>query len=66
MTEIKFTIPLKPVTKKNHMQFGRNKYTGKPFVKQAPAYCQYEKDFMKICPNIETIDFPVNIQAIVI
>ena len=64
MGEINFTIPLKPVTKKNHMQFGRNKYTGKTFVKQSPGYCQYEKDFMIVCPNIDTIDFPINLQAI--
>lgn len=64
MTDIKFTIPLKPITKKNHMQFGRNKYTGKTFVKQSPAYEQYEKDFMIVCPKIDTIDFPVNVQAI--
>lgn len=64
MGEIKFTIPLIPVTKKNHMQFGRNKYTGKTFVKQSPAYCQYEKDFMVVCPNINTFDFPINLQTI--
>lgn len=64
MKKIEFTIPLSPVTKKNHMQFGRNKYTGKTFVKQSPAYCQYENDFMLVCPNIETIDFPVNVKAL--
>lgn len=64
MEEIKFTIPLVPITKKNHTQFCRNKYTGKTFVIQAPAYRQYEKDFMIVCPNIKTIDFPVNVQAI--
>ena len=64
MEEIKFTIPLTPITKKNHTQFCRNKYTGKTFVIQAPAYRQYEKDFMIVCPNIRTIDFPINVQAI--
>lgn len=64
MAEIKFTINLPPITKKNHIQFGRNKYTGKTFVKQAPAYDKYEKAFMDECPELETIDFPINLQAI--
>ena len=64
MTEIKFTINLPPITKKNHTQFCRNKYTGKTFIIQAPAYRQYEEDFMVVCPQLETIDFPVNVQAI--
>lgn len=64
MKNITFTIPLVPVTKKNHMQFGRNKYSGKTFVKQSPVYCQYESDFMVVCPNIEINTFPVNVKAL--
>lgn len=64
MKEIKFTINIPPITKKNHIMFGKNKYTGKTFIRQAPAYYQYEKDFLAICPNIETINFPINVKAI--
>lgn len=33
-------------------------------VLQAPAYIKYEKAFMDECPELETIDFPINLQAI--
>ena len=60
---IKFTIPLAPITKKNHQQIFTNRKTGKPFVTQSKQYKQYEKDvawFLK--PH--GIDYPVNVKAI--
>ena len=39
----RYTIPLAPVTKKNHQQILTNRKTGKPFVAQSSAYKRYEK-----------------------
>jgi len=41
---IKFTIPLPPVTKKNHQQIIINKATGRPMVIPSRQYKQYEKE----------------------
>ena len=38
-----YTIPLAPVTKKNHQQILTNRKTGKPFVAQSTAYKRYEQ-----------------------
>ena len=39
----RYTIPLAPVTKKNHQQILKNRKTGKPFVAQSAAYKRYEQ-----------------------
>jgi Holliday junction resolvase RusA-like endonuclease len=41
---LKFTIPLPPVTKKNHQQIIINKATGRPIVIPSKQYKQYEKE----------------------
>ena len=41
---LNFTIPLKPVTKKNSSQIITNKATGRPMVIPSKAYRQYEQD----------------------
>lgn len=39
----RYTIPLAPVTKKNHQRILTNRKTGKPFVAQSAAYKRYEQ-----------------------
>lgn len=41
---LEFTIPLPPVTKKNHQQIIVNKKTGRPMVIPSKQYKQYEKE----------------------
>ena len=41
---LKFTIPLKPITKKNSNQIITNKATGKPMIIPSKQYRQYEQD----------------------
>lgn len=60
----KATIPLIPITKKNHQRIAVNKQTGKPFIIQAEKYKEYENNcgwFLRGSPNISE---PVNIQMI--
>lgn len=64
MNEVKFTIKLPPITKKNSMQVGTNRYTGKTFVTQSKQYKQYEKDVANFIPVITMIDKPINIKAL--
>lgn len=44
MTEIKYTIPLAPISKKNHQRIFRNSRTGRPFVMPSEAYSRYENE----------------------
>ena len=60
----KFTIPIKPVTKKNHSQIiwvgkGRNRI---PKLIPSKAYREYERSATLLCPAWH-IDKPVNIEA---
>ena len=41
---LKFTIPLKPITKKNSNQIITNKTTGRPMIIPSKQYRQYEQD----------------------
>lgn len=41
---LKFTIPLPPVTKKNHQQIIVNKKTGRPMVIPSKQFLEYEKE----------------------
>ena len=66
VTELKMTIPLKPITKKNSQQIVTRKVNGKivPFIIPSKAYLQYEKDcgyFIK--GKGLFIDYPVNVKA---
>ena len=59
---IKFTIPIAPITKKNHGQIiYRN---GKPRMIPSKQYLQYEKDCKWFMPKCETISEIVNIKAV--
>lgn len=44
MAEIRYTIPLPPITKKNHQQILTNRKTGRPFVMPSKQYKAYERD----------------------
>lgn len=63
--KITFSIPLAPITKKNHQQIMVNRSTGKPFVSPSPQYKQYERDALWFIPKVEKpIDFPVNVKCV--
>ena len=53
MKPIKFTIPIAPITKKNHQQIIY--HSGRPMVIPSKQYLQYEKDAMWFLPNVDTI-----------
>ena len=62
---IKFTIPLCPITKKNHQEIRRNFRTGKPYISQSEQYRQYETDALWLIPKRGIpIDFPVNVKCL--
>lgn len=61
---IKFTIKIAPITKKNHQQIIYNKGLKRPMIIPSAQYKQYEKDARWFMPNIKTIDYPINIQAV--
>lgn len=44
MAEIKYTIKLPPITKKNSQQILINQKTGRPFISPSKQYKQYEKE----------------------
>lgn len=56
---IRFTIPLVPITKKNHSQIIKTK--GRMLVLPSKQYCEYEKQCYEFMPNIDTIDYPINL-----
>lgn len=57
---IKFTIPLPPITKKNHQQLVWPKGRNKPIVMPSPQYKQYEKDALYFIPKLSApLDEPV-------
>lgn len=58
----KFTISLKPYTKKNSPQIVTNKKTGRAFLLPSKQYMQYERDARAFIPKLD-IDYPVNIEA---
>ena len=59
---IQFTIPIIPRTKKNSQQI--IKINGQPRIIPSKAYKQYEKDCKPFMPKVETIQEPVNVQAV--
>lgn len=66
MAEIKYTIKIPPVTKKNHQQIVVNPKTGRPFVIPSKEYKQYERDaewFLRPRPP-RPIECRLNIQCL--
>ena len=58
---INFTIPVTPITKKNHQQII---YTsGRPRVIPSKQYLQYKKDVAFFIPNL-ALEGPVNVKAV--
>lgn len=64
MEEIKFTIPLAPISKKNSQQIFINSKTGKPFIMPSKKYQEYEYAAIKHCPRNLYIEAPVNISCV--
>ena len=57
-----FTIPIEPVTKKNHSQVIMIK--GKPVVLPSRPYQEYEKKCKQYMPKInEPINYPINLKC---
>lgn len=54
-------IPIEPVTKKNHSQVVMIK--GRPIVLPSKPYQEYEKKCKQYMPNIETINYPINLEC---
>ena len=59
---IKFVIGVAPKTKKKSQQIIRIK--GKPRIIPSKLYKKYEKDSAPFIPNIETINYPINLKCI--
>lgn len=59
---MKITIQLNPVTKKNSQQIIKikNRYMIIP----SKQYRQYEKEVKQFMPDIETINYPVNVKCL--
>ena len=61
----RFTIPLAPVTKKNHQRILKNRSTGKSFVAPSKQYEQYEAASLWYIPKRgNPIDFPVSVKCL--
>lgn len=57
-----FTIPIEPVTKKNHSQVVMIK--GRPVVLPSKPYQEYEKKCKQYIPKIsEPINYPINLKC---
>lgn len=66
MAEIRYTIRLTPISKKNSQQILMNKKTGRPFIMPSAKYRQYERDaavFLTPRPP-RPIDCPVNVRCL--
>lgn len=61
---IKFTIPLPPITKKNHQQIVRPAGKSHPIVIPSKEYKQYEKDAAWFIPKDKFISVPVNVKCV--
>lgn len=66
MAEIKYVIPLSPITKKNSQQIMINKATGRPFIMPSAKYRQYAKDAARfLAPKPpRPIDCSINIRCL--
>ncbi len=65
---ITFTLPIKPVTKKNSGQIITNPRTGRPFLIPSTQYKHFEKECLPYLYRVKqqtgVVDYPVNIQCI--
>lgn len=62
---LKFTIPLSPVTKKNHQRILKNRSTGAHFVAPSEQYERYESAAMWFIPKpTEPISTAVNVKCL--
>lgn len=64
---IKITIPMPPVTKKNHMRIMRNKKTRKPFIMSSEQYQDYEAEAVWHCKKARVqrpIEEPVEVKCL--
>ena len=61
--EYKFTIPLKPITKKNSQRIVFTG-SGRPFIIPSEAYKKYEKECGAYMPDIKAIESRVNVKAV--
>jgi Holliday junction resolvase RusA-like endonuclease len=60
---INFTIPIAPITKKNHQQIIYNKRLKRYMIVPSTQYIKYEKECKPFIPQ-EEINYAINIQAI--
>lgn len=62
---MKFTIPIKPVSKKNSLRIVINPRTHKPFVMQSKLYVEYEKMVKPFIPTSHDlpINYPINLKC---
>lgn len=60
------TIPLAPISKKNHSQIIWNKATKKPMIIPSEQYKKYEKACAEFIPQMpfNTFDCPVNVECV--
>ena len=65
MNELKYTIPIPPVTKKNSQQILFNKATGRPFIMPSAKYKKYEREAVwYLKPRLQLpIDYAVNVKC---
>lgn len=64
--ELKYMIPLSPITKKNHQRIMRNRKTGRIFVGQSERFNQYETEagyFLRNKPQ-KPISIPVTVKCL--
>jgi Holliday junction resolvase RusA-like endonuclease len=64
---IKITIPMPPVTKKNHMRIMHSSKTGKPFIMPSQKYMDYEAEAVwhcKIATLRRLIEDPVEVKCL--
>lgn len=61
--EYKFTIPLRPITKKNSQRIIRDG-SGRTHIVPSAAYKKYEKNCKPYMPQVEMIESPVNVKAV--
>lgn len=65
MNELKFTVNLPPISKKNSQQILINKSTNKPFIMPSKRYKEYEKAALWFIPRPEQpIDYSVNVKCL--
>lgn len=65
MVKIKFTLPGRPITKKNSQNIGFNKKTGRLFIIQSKQYKEYEAKAGYYIPfKWQMIETPVNVKCL--